>query len=94
MCEHQLETVIQTMQTGALELTKLSVLFFYRRIFCTSKSGLFNPLSQTMVALTSLWTVTVIIGLVFGCDTVFYALWGYFGLPVRLHHTCDANTKG
>jgi len=54
----------------------LSVLYFYRRIFCTGKAGLFDYVSKVMIGLTIAWTISFFFALLFRCGTSFYAAWG------------------
>ncbi|KAI0907704.1 hypothetical protein F4823DRAFT_601986 [Ustulina deusta] len=48
---------------------KLSILFFYRRIFCVSKThkDSFNTITTSMVAIVIVWTLSFGIGAIFLC---------------------------
>ena len=53
---------------------KLSILFFYRRIF---RGGTFNHLNWILIVLTSLWTLFFFLVQTFRCGTHFPANWIY-----------------
>ncbi|KAI0173526.1 hypothetical protein GGR52DRAFT_543322 [Hypoxylon sp. FL1284] len=48
---------------------KLSILFFYRKIFCASNTNkdVFNTITASMIALVIVWTLTFGIGAIFLC---------------------------
>ncbi|MCJ1380091.1 hypothetical protein MMC17_003194 [Xylographa soralifera] len=54
-------------QIPALSLIKLSVIFFYRRIFNTGATPLLNWSTMTMVALVSMWTISFFFSFLFIC---------------------------
>ena len=60
---------------------KLSIVFFYRRIFVVSKKDLFDLVTKITVGLTVAWTVAYLCAMGFNCGTKFWAHWGsYFEL--------------
>ncbi|KAI9666608.1 MAG: hypothetical protein M1821_004544 [Bathelium mastoideum] len=59
-------------QCWAFGTAKLSVIFFYRRIF-TGK--VFNVISISMVAIVCVWTLGFFFAILFRCGTHFWALW-------------------
>lgn len=48
---------------------KLSILFFYRKIFCVNKTSkdIFNTINTSMIAIVLIWTLTFGIGAIFLC---------------------------
>lgn len=62
------------MQCFAFGTAKLSVLFFYRRIFVSS-SDVFGWLSLGMVGVVVIWTLGFFFAILFRCGTQFWALW-------------------
>ncbi|KAK3318819.1 hypothetical protein B0H66DRAFT_622940 [Apodospora peruviana] len=59
-------------QDLAFGLVKLSILFFYRRIF---PSATFKVLSSILIGLVCIWTVGFLFAYMFRCGTNFWALW-------------------
>ncbi|KAI0189472.1 hypothetical protein F4808DRAFT_445380 [Astrocystis sublimbata] len=59
-------------QALAFGLVKLSILFFYRRIFFTRT---FRILTSIMITVVCVWTVGFFFAYLFRCDTNFWALW-------------------
>jgi len=58
-----------------LGLTKLSILFFYRRIFCTEKTNILNYSTIFMIAITILWSIAFFFANLLECGTTFSADW-------------------
>jgi len=59
-----------------LGLTKLSLLFFYRRIFCTAKTtGILNFVIIGTIVITVMWSIAFFFANLFECGTVFSADW-------------------
>lgn len=56
----------------ALGFTKLSILFFYRRIF---RGKIFDILSWTVIGITAVWTVIFGFLFIFICGTTFWVVW-------------------
>ena len=56
-----------------LGFIKLSILFFYRRIF---RGRVFDILSWTLITLVVLWTLGFTLVQIFDCRTRFYVNWG------------------
>lgn len=65
----------------ALGLIKLSVLFFYRRIF---RGRAFDILNWILITLVVLWTLGFFLVQVFDCRTHFFTNWG----PVKDLEKC------
>lgn len=59
-------------QCFAFGAAKLSVLFFYRRIF---RGKLFEVLSMIMIVIVCIWTFGFFFAILFRCGTQFWALW-------------------
>lgn len=57
----------------ALGITKLSILFFYRRLFRGSK---FNIISWILIGITVVWLTAFEFAAIFDCNTTFWANWG------------------
>lgn len=64
------------MQVLALGFIKLSVLFFYRRIFCTIGGGVFDCVNKILLGVTAAWTLTFFFTHLFSCGKEITALWG------------------
>lgn len=77
----KIEWIHLFLQPLALGCIKLSVLFFYSRIFAVHKSGPFYYLINTLVGLTILWMLAFFFALLFKCGSNFSQLWSdYAGL--------------
>ncbi|MCJ1312463.1 hypothetical protein MMC25_006137 [Agyrium rufum] len=77
--------VIQILQLG---LVKLSVLFFYRRIFCHNNSAKgFNRITWGVIAIIVLWTIAFFFAFLFDCGTHVDAQWTMLG---NLIQYCDS----
>ena len=57
----------------ALGSVKLSILFFYRRIF---RGGTFDILNWTLITIVVVWTLGFLLVQIFDCRTHFYEAWG------------------
>lgn len=68
----QIFWVFNMVQDFSFGLAKLSVLFFYRRIFSTP---VFKGLTTTLMAIVSIWSVGFFFAYLFRCGTNFWALW-------------------
>lgn len=64
------------MQVCALGFVKLSILFFYRRLFCTGSGVLFNRASGAVIALTVAWGFSFFFAILFSCGPHIDAQWG------------------
>ena len=62
-------------QIVALTCTKLSCLFFYRRIFVTGQNRIFHIVTWALIAFISLWGLTFFIAILFQCNGQFSAWW-------------------
>lgn len=65
--------VVMFLQPLALGFIKLSVLFFYRRLFMGT---VFNILSWILIGIVAAWMTAFSLGLFFDCGTNFAANWG------------------
>lgn len=75
-------------QSLAFGLVKLSILYFYRRVF-TSRT--FNILSTVLIMLVSVWTVGFFFAYMFRCGTKFWALWALWApLMYLIEHCYDS----
>jgi hypothetical protein len=64
------------LSTFALGCVKMSVLFFYHRIFCPSRTGIARLVIIAMMVLISLWTIGFGFTVIFPCKADFGAWWG------------------
>jgi hypothetical protein len=64
------------MQICALGCIKLSILFLYRRIFCTSKDVIFNLVIIISIIIVYAWTVSFFFAFIFTCGSSVDAHWG------------------
>lgn len=55
---------------------KLSITFFYRRLFVTAKNTLFDWATKVAIVIVVLWTVSFFFGFLFSCGTHISAAWG------------------
>ena len=74
----QVQSSFQLMQTIALGFVKLSILFYYRRVFNTPniQRGIFDVLTKILIALTATWSIAFFFTLLFKCGTSIEAQWG------------------
>ena len=64
------------MQVLDLGLTKTSVVFFYRRIFCSKgTAATFNVVNVIWLLVLVSWTISFFCAELFECGHSFYALW-------------------
>lgn len=65
-----------TFSVFTMGFTKISALFFYRRIFCvTSRTEMFGYATIISIVVISLWTVAFVILTFFLCGTHIWAMW-------------------
>ena len=69
----QVEFAFNLLQTIAVGLVKLAILFFYRRIFT---GRVFKIASWTIITLTAAWTVVFLFNIIFACGSNVWAEWG------------------
>lgn len=72
MPDVQLFWAFNLVQEFSFGLAKLSVLFFYRRIF---PSQVFRAINTTLMVIVSVWTISFFFAYTFRCGTNFWALW-------------------
>ena len=60
----------------ALGLIKLSVLFFYRRIFCPAREGKFHIITGVTIILTVVWAIGFFFAFMFKCGRHVSSSWG------------------
>jgi len=62
----------------AFGLIKLSILFFYRKIFCSTgiNKSVFDKITKAAIAFIIAWTVAFGFGAIFLCKTEPSAAWG------------------
>lgn len=68
----QLFWAFNLVQEFSFGLAKLSVLFFYRRIFV---SPVFKAINTALMVIVSVWSVGFFFAYMFRCGTNFWALW-------------------
>ncbi len=61
----------------AFGLIKLSILFFYRKIFCSSRNtkSVFDHVTKAIIVIIAIWTVAFGTGMVFICGDEPTAAW-------------------
>ena len=57
-------------------LTKLSIIFFCRRLFVVGKAGLMNLVTIGAIVVVVLWSIILLGLFIFGCGSNFKAHWG------------------
>ncbi|KAB8290714.1 hypothetical protein EYC80_008353 [Monilinia laxa] len=72
----QTEYAMYVITIPALGLIKLSVLFFYHRIFCPQQTGKSRIIIITMMVLVGLWNLAFWFSFIFACRGHFSAWWG------------------
>ena len=55
---------------------KLSVLFFYRRLFVVNRNSLFDIVTKVAIVVVTLWTITLFFLTIFYCGVHIDAIWG------------------
>ncbi|KAF2690572.1 hypothetical protein K458DRAFT_354689 [Lentithecium fluviatile CBS 122367] len=70
--------ITQILMIASYGFCKLSIIFFYRRIFVVSKKDLFDLMTKGMAILTSAWTIAYLFAMAFNCGTRFWAHWGSY----------------
>ncbi|KAF2113243.1 hypothetical protein BDV96DRAFT_119738 [Lophiotrema nucula] len=70
-----------------LAIIKLSILFFYRRIFVNhgNKWGIVSIIITTLMVLTGMWGIAFTFSVVFSCKTHFSYWWASAGAELRLY---------
>ena len=64
------------MSVPALGFLKLSIAFFYRRLFVTSRKTVFDWATKVAIAIVIAWTLSLFFGFMFSCGTHISASWG------------------
>lgn len=73
----QLIYVLQVLATFAFGGTKLSIVYFYRRIFCPNGiSPFLSKATWGVIIFLYLWILGFLIGFIFDCGLHFWANWG------------------
>ena len=60
----------------AFGLVKLSITYFYRRLFVTRRGSAFDWATIATIVIVGLWTVSFFFGFLFGCGTHVSFNWG------------------
>jgi len=79
----QCEWAFEVIQPFALGFTKLSILYFYRRIF---RGRFFNLTIWVLIEITTTWLIAFEFAAIFDCNTHFSANWGSLA---ELKANCD-----
>lgn len=66
---------MELLQVPGLGFTKLSCLFFYRRIFNTGQTRIFNWITIFLISFIIVWVLTFEFALAFECKGHFAAWW-------------------
>ncbi|KAJ8126613.1 hypothetical protein O1611_g7028 [Lasiodiplodia mahajangana] len=74
----KVQFITQLLMTAAYGFIKFSIVFFYRRIFVTSKRDHFDTITKACIALIIAWTLAYIFAIAFDCGTVWSAHWGSY----------------
>ena len=61
---------------AAYGFVKLSILFFYRRIFVKATAPRFDIVSKVAIGITALWTIGFFLSQLFGCGRHIDLQWG------------------
>ena len=64
------------LQVLAFGFIKLSIAFFYRRLFVTTRHTLFDWATKIAISIVLLWTICFFFGFLFSCGTHISASWG------------------
>ncbi|KAF2454427.1 hypothetical protein BDY21DRAFT_374041 [Lineolata rhizophorae] len=77
MLAGQIEYTSYIIDVVNLALTKLSLIFFYRRIFCTpsARTAYFNIFTLVMAVIVGLWGIIMVFVFIFQCGTHMNVLW-------------------
>lgn len=57
-------------------LVKMSIVYFYRRIFVSHKHTIFDVITHIVNAVMFLWSLTFILMVIFDCGSHVFANWG------------------
>ena len=60
----------------AFGMIKLSITFYYRRMFVISRGSLFDWITKVAIAIVLLWTIGCLFAFIFYCGTHIPANWG------------------
>ncbi|KAF2800435.1 hypothetical protein K505DRAFT_970 [Melanomma pulvis-pyrius CBS 109.77] len=71
----KVEFSMELLQFPALTCTKLSLLFFYRRVFCSPWRAFLRLLFSAMITLCIIWGLGFYFSMAFICGTHFSAYW-------------------
>ncbi|KAI1397064.1 hypothetical protein F4819DRAFT_490923 [Hypoxylon fuscum] len=72
----KVQFITQLLMIAAYGFIKLSIIFFYRRIFITSKSDRFNLITIICACVVVAWTLAYIFAVALDCGTHWVAHWG------------------
>ncbi|KAI0382175.1 hypothetical protein F5Y04DRAFT_279959 [Hypomontagnella monticulosa] len=72
----KIQFITQLLMVTAYGFIKLSLIFFYRRIFIMSKSDRFNLVTIICACFIVAWTLAYIFAIAFDCDTNWEGHWG------------------
>ncbi|QSZ30119.1 hypothetical protein DSL72_004639 [Monilinia vaccinii-corymbosi] len=65
----------ELLQIPALGFVKLSLIFFYRRVFTRDAAPRFNVVTWLMIGIIIIWTLAFFFAILFVCGTDFSAYW-------------------
>jgi hypothetical protein len=73
----QVDWVDMLLQCLSFGLAKLSVVFFYRRIFCSPavRNGAFDLITKITIGFITIWMLTFFFVILFECKGSFWAQW-------------------
>ena len=74
----QIEFYFQLIMIAAYGFIKLSILFFYRRVFSVHAKSTFGIISMAVIVIIIAWTLAFFLWFLFGCRTKIYLHWAPF----------------
>lgn len=77
-CTEQIQYAFIILMVLAFGLIKLSITFYYRRIFVIARGVLFDWITKAAITVVVLWTVGCLSGFIFSCGTHISANWSNF----------------
>lgn len=86
----KLEWAFFLMQILSMGFTKLSFIFFFRRIFLTGHRSLFSIVSACILVVVVLWCLAFFFWFLLSCGNKFATRWTTIN---TLHHNCQSDIQ-
>lgn len=83
----QIEYFFLIFMSFTLGTTKLSILFFFRKLFVTHRRTFWDYFTLALIALVTLWTIAFVLASALICGSRAIAFWDFANIPVR-HKYC------